>query len=663
MASAARRHPAAPAALPAAPEAPITLLRLPQPADVVRLDLDGPIKEIDKAEFILEAVYPYSPSQEVIRLMPVTGGAKKFSLGSIGPDGSWIPKQGADPWPLWRQAEAVAAAMTNPGHWLLEAEGEKAAEIAREGGLVTVSQPGHAHRLEDIQPRYAALKAAGVAGIVYLADEDLTGARRAQKALEAAAAVGLSLVVLPASEVWPGLPVGGSIDDASGTPAERVAALEGEIALVGACEWGQAWQEWGQATGLLAVEVQPVAAASIFPGLEDAPGVAMAAAVQEVAPTRGHSRPVRLEHHEILRFLPDRLGSHPRLNIRTRDVHLADRILSGDEAARLYLQLSTELEKWPKEATADAVEHLAAASSFDPVLEELQRITATADPLPIEDWNRLDLLLFNIDDPVAAAFLPRFLIAAVARVMLPGCQADQTPVLIGPQGIGKTQTGRVLFGGPFFGDGLTNRFDIDDITRLQRVWALELSEVDGITRRTDQEALKAFLTRQVDIDRRKYARSSEVIHRRSVFWGTSNGAPLRDLSGSRRFVCIALPKRPLPLEAVASLRPAIWARALERYHSGVPWHSSREEEEAISVRNADHQQLDPWAEELADYLSTKKAMAPFKAADLLGFLEVPKDRQTPAIATRLRQVMEAIGWEQRRPQIGGRRVQGFYPGA
>jgi predicted P-loop ATPase len=380
----------------------------------------------------------------------------------------------------------------------------------------------------------------------------------------------------------------------------------------------------------------------------------------EITPTSRIS-PARLHTHEILRFLPARLSGRPRLNIRTRDVHLPDRIITGDEAARLYLQLSNGAEKWPKEATADAVQHLAAAASFDPVREELEQITATADPLPLEEWHRLDLLLLNIEDQVAAAFLPRFLVAAVARVMDPGCQVDQTPVLIGPQGIGKTQTGRVLFGAPFFGDGLTHRFDVDDVTRLQRVWALELGEIDGITRRSDQEALKAFLTRQVDIDRRKYGRSPEAIPRRSVFWGTSNGAPLRDLSGSRRFVCIALPNRPLPLEAIASLRPAIWARALEQYRAGMPWHSTREEAGAIREQNADHQQLDPWAELLVEFLESRKAAAPFKAADLLTFLEVPKERQTPAIATRLRQVMEAIGWEQRRPQINGRRVQGFYP--
>lgn len=371
-------------------------------------------------------------------------------------------------------------------------------------------------------------------------------------------------------------------------------------------------------------------------------------------------RPVPLATHEVMKRLPEMIGP-PRLNVRTRDVHLPHRIISANEAALLYTELSSPWERWPKETTFDAVQASAARAAFDPVVEHLEELEATAEPLPMDEWQRLDLALLNITDEIAAAFLPRFLIGAVARALAPGCQVDQTPVLIGPQGIGKTQTGRVLFGASFFGDGLTHRFDVDDVTRLQRVWALELSEVDGITRRSDQEALKAFLTRQVDFDRRKWGRGTEAIPRRSVFWGTSNGAPLRDLSGSRRFVCIALPHRPLPLEAVANLRPALWARALERYRAGVQWFSPPEEAAAITERNADHQQIDPWAEELAKFVERRQASAPIKATELLTFLEVPKERQTPAIATRLRQVMEAIGWEHRRPQINGQRVQGFYP--
>jgi hypothetical protein len=98
--------------------------------------------------------------------MPVAGGKKQFRPAHS--DGrSFVPGAGKDLWPLWRQEEVEAAAAANPGGWVLETEGEKTTEIAREGGLIAISQPGHAHKVEQIQRRYAAVKAAGAAGIVF----------------------------------------------------------------------------------------------------------------------------------------------------------------------------------------------------------------------------------------------------------------------------------------------------------------------------------------------------------------------------------------------------------------------------------------------------------------------------------------------------------------
>jgi hypothetical protein len=264
--SAPTQAPAPPAALPAVHQGAIRLLRLPRPASsVVRIKPDGPIVVLKEGSYICEAVYRYSASQEVHRLMPAAGGKKRFSVRSKE-GGRLIPGQSPDPWQLWRQDEVLAAAKASPVSWVLETEGEKAAEIAREGGLVSTSQPGHAHKLDQIQRRYAALVAAGVGGVVFLADMDMTGLKRAQAALDAAAAEGLPLVVLPASKVWPTLPEGGSIDDAPGTPADRVAALEKAVSLIDPSEWGGIWAKWRQAMGLPASEPEAVVVAAAADG-------------------------------------------------------------------------------------------------------------------------------------------------------------------------------------------------------------------------------------------------------------------------------------------------------------------------------------------------------------------------------------------------------------
>jgi hypothetical protein len=192
-----------------------------QPAPIT-----GPIrlaKERDPVEFdASNRKWRYSPTQGTKREDSERG--KSFRpLHLVG--NKWEAGNGPDQWPLYREDEAIKAA----GFWVIETEGEKCADIVRAGGRVAISQPGHAHKVEQIVPRYRRLLDAGVLGLVYLEDNDEQGQQRSQQSKDAAAAVGLPLLVLPATEVWPGLPEKGSIDDAPGTAAERVAALEAAI--------------------------------------------------------------------------------------------------------------------------------------------------------------------------------------------------------------------------------------------------------------------------------------------------------------------------------------------------------------------------------------------------------------------------------------------------
>lgn len=92
----------------------------------------------------------------------------------------------------------------------------------------------------------------------------------------------------------------------------------------------------------------------------------------------------RLRPDEVMELLPKRLG-RLRLNIRTGDVLTETAVLSSNQIGRLYLQLSSRAESWPKEPTADAVALLASQDHFDPVAEYLNAIEA--EPLPMEQWS------------------------------------------------------------------------------------------------------------------------------------------------------------------------------------------------------------------------------------------------------------------------------------
>lgn len=376
----------------------------------------------------------------------------------------------------------------------------------------------------------------------------------------------------------------------------------------------------------------------------------------------------RLAPAEIIQKLPEALGAMPRLNTRTRTIAVGDRSMAPDEISRHYLRLSDDEITWPKEGTTDAFAELAAAHAFDPVADYLNTTADTVAPLPLEQWERLDQHLLGIDDEIAARFLPQYLISAVARTFRPGCGVRRSLVLIGAQQRGKSELGRILFGSDYWVEGIKGRNEADTLTRFHRAWGVELAEMNGVTRRHDQEALKAMLTEKEDTFRRAYGKGDETCPRRFVFWCTSNGPPLRDMTGSTRFVCVPIPDRLLPLGWAATHRDALWSRAVEQFRQippGLePWdYVSEDEREAIKDRNADHQNLDPWADRVEAFLKVRATSGdvPVRITDLLTHLEVATDRQSNAQAIRARELAEALGWRHGRRKINGEKLTGLWP--
>lgn len=193
--------------------------------------------------------YSYSETQRVNRA-PLPDGGKRFYCEHLK-DGRWIDGAGPDPWFTFNHGDCLEA-----NGWPLELEGEKCAELVAAAGWVGISQPGHAHSVEQIRERYEALALEGTPGIVFLADHDDTGRHRAQQAVDAAALAGLPLIVLRAGEVWPDLPTGGSIDDAPGTVAEQITAIEAAARLAHAQAQGQAGAQQQDADEAPAAEGQ-----------------------------------------------------------------------------------------------------------------------------------------------------------------------------------------------------------------------------------------------------------------------------------------------------------------------------------------------------------------------------------------------------------------------
>lgn len=162
----------------------------------------------------------YSDTQRVV--VVVDGNSKSHIPHHTTASGEQAKGAGNEPWPMWREKAVTEHGI---GKWIVETEGEKCAAWVQAGGYVATTQPGHNHTQDGIRARYKRLQQAGIKGIAYLTDNDKTGREKAEKCKAAATEVGLQFCVLHAADVWPGICSGGSIDDAPGSAAERVAAV------------------------------------------------------------------------------------------------------------------------------------------------------------------------------------------------------------------------------------------------------------------------------------------------------------------------------------------------------------------------------------------------------------------------------------------------------
>ena len=122
--------------------------------------------------------------------------------------------------------------------------------------------------------------------------------------------------------------------------------------------------------------------------------------------------------------------------------------------------------------------------------------------------------------------------------------ADYMLVLQGPQFIGKTTWLRNLlpekFRAKYFLGGRTlDPTNKDDRIETTTNWLVEMGEISSTFRKSDQEALKNFITDFKDKFRLPYAKEAIEKKRRTSLCGSTNDVEyLKDLTGTRRFLTL-----------------------------------------------------------------------------------------------------------------------------
>lgn len=250
-----------------------------------------------------------------------------------------------------------------------------------------------------------------------------------------------------------------------------------------------------------------------------------------------------------------------------------------------------------------AVMLVASENAYHPVREYLNGI-------PIVDGAYLEhaaTSVFGRESALETAYLRRFLIAAVRRVLHPGTKVDNMLVLAGPQGVGKSTFVRELFGPEWTAEDLPALDKKDAVEVLRGKWAIEVAELDKILR-TEAETAKAFLSRCVDTFRPSYGRSPIDRARECVFVGTTNRDDiLRDATGSRRYWIVK--SDTVDLAWVRSHRDQLWAAALDLVRKGEPHWLTLEEDAMRESAAKDWEERDPWHEKIVEFLAGKKSVS------------------------------------------------------
>ena len=249
-----------------------------------------------------------------------------------------------------------------------------------------------------------------------------------------------------------------------------------------------------------------------------------------------------------------------------------------------------------RDAWGDLVNEVCHTRRVDPFMEWLATLQ------PWDGDQRLEFMLTQVfDAPLddLSMWASRTsLVGAIVRARRPGAPLDEIPILLGPQGIGKSKLWPPLFPEEhrelWFSDELDfggkRKEQIESTLGRVLVEAGELAGLAG----SDMERLKTYLSRTNDgAIRLAYGHRPEPILRRFVVVGTTNDPSClpNDPAGNRRFVVVSCPRNALnaPVEPWAEAnREQLWAEAMHLADQGddarLPFalHAQRDE------RNARH---------------------------------------------------------------------------
>lgn len=331
--------------------------------------------------------------------------------------------------------------------------------------------------------------------------------------------------------------------------------------------------------------------------------------------------------------------------------------LQDDVRNHLWLQIDEKFHFRPQPDFFDIVlSDTAHKREFHPVREYLSGIEWDGTER-IETW--LTRHANAADTPYVRAVSSLVLIAAVRRVMKPGCKFDELMVLESSQGKLKSSALRVLCPeDDWFSDDLPLNVDSKQIIeRTLGKWIIEAADLSGMPK-SQTEHLKATLSRQVDGPvRMAYGRMPVERPRQFVIIGTTNSHHyLRDGTGNRRFWPVRVTT--FNVETLFKERDQLWAEAFKREREGASVRLLPALFEHAGLQQDRRRAIDAWELHLAEKLSTteKHRLSQVEVWDHLG---IPIAQRDDRGNERIHNIMQRLGFRRMSVRRSGLVVPGW----
>lgn len=204
---------------------------------------------------------------------------------------------------------------------------------------------------------------------------------------------------------------------------------------------------------------------------------------------------------------------------------------ADDAASRAYIEREYGIHSVQKHS--DALSCVFTSRKYHPIKQEIESIK----------WDGTDRICnilsrwLKADDTEYTREVARLIFAGgIHRLYNPGCKFDDMAVLIGKQGEGKSSFVRFLAIEDRFFKEVKTIEGKEGLEAIEGAWIVELPELAALTKTKEQEAIKSYISCQVDNYRPAYGRHTVERRRTCAFIGTSNREQfIADKTGGRRF--------------------------------------------------------------------------------------------------------------------------------